>query len=208
MSERDTFVKDETLKASFRKKGHKQYTLWVDLEHCVGCHACTMGCKAENNTPVGVDYNRVVEVEVGEFRDEKEKPNVRAYFVPTPCMHCGRPACQAACPVGAVTKRDEDGIVLINKDKCIGCRYCSWACPYGHPQFKAEAKIMEKCTLCVHRVEKGLRPACVDTCIARTRFFGELGDLEELVREKRAKKVAVGFVGGKVDTNPSTIYTK
>lgn len=115
----------------------------------------------------------------------------------------------AACPVGAITKRKEDGIVLINKDKCIGCRYCAWACPYGHPQFNAEAKVMEKCTLCVHRVEKGLRPACVDTCIAKTRFFGEIDALTKLIREKRAKTVSLGFIGGaKANTEPSVMYTK
>ena len=114
----------------------------------------------------------------------------------------------AACPVGAITKRKEDGIVLINKDKCIGCRYCAWACPYGHPQFNAEAKVMEKCTLCVHRVEKGLKPACVDTCIAKTRFFGEIDNLIKLIREKRAERVSLGFIGTKSTTEPSVIYTK
>lgn len=87
MSELGAFVPDELKKASIEKKGPKQYTLWVDLEYCVGCHACTMGCKAENRTPVGVDYNRVIEVEVGEFRNTKEKPELKVYFVPTPCMH-------------------------------------------------------------------------------------------------------------------------
>ncbi len=87
MPERGAFISDETLPASMAKKGPKQYTLWVDLEYCVGCSACTMACKAENNTPVGVDYNRVVEIEVGEFKNPKEKPEVRVYFVPMPCMH-------------------------------------------------------------------------------------------------------------------------
>jgi Fe-S-cluster-containing dehydrogenase component len=87
MSELNTFMPEELIEASFKKKGPKQYTLWVDLEYCVGCHACTMACKAENNTPVGVDYNRVIEVEVGEFKDPKQKSEVRVYFVPMPCMH-------------------------------------------------------------------------------------------------------------------------
>ncbi|HBG19576.1 MAG TPA: hypothetical protein DDY32_09970 [Desulfobulbaceae bacterium] len=87
MSERETFMPDEVLAASLAKKGPKQYTLWVDLEYCVGCHACTMACKAENNTPLGVDYNRVTEVEIGEFKDPKKSPDVRVYFIPMPCMH-------------------------------------------------------------------------------------------------------------------------
>ena len=204
MSERGAFIPEEVLEASFKKPGPKQYTLWVDLEHCIGCQSCTMGCKAENNTPVGVDYNRVIEIEEGEFKNPKEKPEVRVYFVPMPCMHCGKPACMAACPVGAITKREEDGIVLIDKDKCIGCRYCAWACPYGHPQFNAEARVMEKCTLCVHRVTKGLRPACVETCTAKVRFFGEVNDLTKLIRERRAQRAFVG----PTTTEPSVMYTK
>ncbi|HAV22657.1 MAG TPA: hypothetical protein DCX46_04030, partial [Bacteroidetes bacterium] len=105
-------------------------------------------------------------------------------------------------------KREEDGIVLIDKDKCIGCRYCAWACPYGHPQFNAEAKVAEKCILCVHKLEKGLRPACVDTCIGKARYFGELDSLIKLVRDKRAERVSLGFVGAKSATDPSLVYTK
>lgn len=205
MSELNPILPQEIIDESFKKPGPKQYTLWVDLEYCIGCHSCSMGCKAENNTPVGVDYNRVIEIEEGEFKDAKKKPGIGVYFIPMPCMHCGEPACMAACPVGAITKRKEDGIVLINKDKCIGCRYCAWACPYGAPQFNAEAKVMEKCTLCVHRIEKGLVPACVETCVAKTRFFGELNTLTDFAsRQKAAKKVAVGPGG----TKPSVIYTK
>jgi DMSO reductase iron-sulfur subunit len=203
MPEREAVIPQEVIESSFKKKEPKQYGLWIDLEFCVGCHACTLACKSENNTPIGVDYNRVIEVEEGEFRDTQKKPEVRVYFVPMPCMHCGKPACMAACPVGAITKRREDGIVLINKNKCIGCRYCAWACPYGAPQYNAEAQVMEKCTLCAHRVSKGFLPACVTTCIARTRFFGEINELTKVIREKRAKTAQVGGT-----TNPSTTYTK
>lgn len=87
MPELGAFVQDEVIAASIKKAGPKQLTLWVDLEYCVGCHACTMACKGENNTPVGVDFNRVIEVEVGSFTDSKEKPDLRVYFVPMPCMH-------------------------------------------------------------------------------------------------------------------------
>jgi tetrathionate reductase subunit B len=204
MTERSAVITRDVIDRSFAKTGPKQYTLWIDLEHCIGCNACTMACKAENNTPVGVDYTRVIEIEEGDFRDAHTTPNVHVTFVPMPCMHCGRPACQAACPVGAITKR-EDGIVLINKDKCIGCRYCSWACPYGAPQFNAEARVMEKCTLCVHRVDKGLLPACVNTCPAKVRFFGELNELTAVMREKRARSVSVMVAGA--NTNPSLLYS-
>ncbi|MEW6533692.1 MAG: 4Fe-4S dicluster domain-containing protein [Thermodesulfobacteriota bacterium] len=205
MSEYKPVIPQELVERAFAKKGPKQYTIWVDLEYCIGCDACTMACKAENNTPVGLDLNRVIEVEEGEFTDPLKKPDLSVYFVAMPCMHCGKPACQAACPVGAITKRKEDGIVLINKDRCIGCRYCAWACPYGVPQFNAEAKVMEKCTLCVHRVTKGQVPACVETCVAKTRFFGEINDLLTLVREKRAKRV---LLGGSAETGPSVVYSR
>jgi DMSO reductase iron-sulfur subunit len=204
VGERETIIPQEVIDASFVKKGPKQYALWIDLEYCVGCNACTMACKSENNTPIGVDYNRVITVEEGEFRDAKKPPETRVYFIPMPCMHCGKPACLAACPVGAITKRQEDGVVLINKDRCIGCRYCAWACPYGAPQYNAESKVMEKCTLCIHRITKGLLPACVTTCISRTRFFGELNELTKLIQKKRAKMVNVGTSS----TEPSGRYTK
>lgn len=205
MTETNPVIPPEAVERSFAKKGPKQYTLWVDLEYCVGCNACTVACKAENNTALGVDYTKVIEIEEGEFRDAKQTPDVGVTFVPMPCMHCGRPPCLAACPVGAITKREEDGIVLINKDKCIGCRYCAWACPYGAPQFNAEAGVMEKCTLCVHRLEKGLLPACVTTCIAKTRFFGELNEVTALIREKRSRSVSITVHGS--DTKPSVQYT-
>ena len=205
MAERGAFISQEVLDASFKKRGRKQFALWIDLEYCVGCNSCSMACKAENNTQVGVDYNRVITVEEGEFTDpSKPAKDMRVYFVPMPCMHCGKAACVAACPVGAITKREEDGIVLINGDKCIGCRYCAWACPYGAPQYNADTQTMEKCTLCVHRVDKGLLPACVTACIARTRFFGEVNDLTALIRQKRAKEVKLSIESG---TKPSTMYS-
>lgn len=106
--------------------------------------------------------------------------------------------------MGAITKREQDGIVIINTDQCIGCRYCVWACPFGAPQFNAAKNITEKCTLCVHRVEQGLRPACVDTCPAKVRFFGELQQLSMMMREKRAQQAHLGIAGG----SPSVMYTK
>ncbi|MBI2266554.1 MAG: 4Fe-4S dicluster domain-containing protein [Armatimonadetes bacterium] len=204
MAERGATIPRERLDEVFDNKGPKQYALWIDLEFCVGCNACTMACKAENNTPLGVDYTKVIEIEEGEFTDPKKPPQVRVYFLPMACMHCAKPACLAACPVGAITKRQEDGIVLINKDKCIGCRYCAWACPYGAPVYNAEAKVMEKCTLCVHRTSKGLLPACVTTCISRTRHFGDVNLLTGTIKEKRARRIQLGDS----QTQPSVAYTK
>ncbi|MBI2191660.1 MAG: 4Fe-4S dicluster domain-containing protein [Planctomycetes bacterium] len=146
----------------------------IDLTRCVGCHACAVACKSENNTepqtpPLpfrnvrgqGVNYRRVL------YRESGTYPNVRLTFVTMACNHCKEPACLKSCPISAITKRSSDGIVLFDLDKCIGCKYCIWACPYGAPQFNETTKKVEKCTLCVHRIDAGLQPACVTTCTGR-----------------------------------------
>lgn len=100
----------------------------IDLQKCVGCDSCTIACKVENRTPPGVSYNVVVEQEVGTF------PNVRRVNIPRPCMQCDTPPCVTVCPVNATYKGD-DGVVVIDADRCIGCRYCITACPYGARSF-------------------------------------------------------------------------
>jgi anaerobic dimethyl sulfoxide reductase subunit B (iron-sulfur subunit) len=104
--------------------------------------------------------------------------NIYAYSVSAACMHCQNPVCVQVCPAAAISKR-EDGIVLINQDKCIGCRYCSWACPYGAPQFNAEMGVMSKCNMCYDLVDKGERPACVEGCPSRAMDFGPLEDMQK-----------------------------
>jgi len=151
-----------------------QFGWKIDLVKCIGCHACAIACKAENNTypqqsplivkngrAVRVDYRRVIN------RDSGVYPRVSRIFVSMSCNHCAEPACLKSCPVGAITKRESDGIVLIDQELCIGCKYCVWACPYGAPQFNPNTKKVEKCTFCVHRIEAGLKPACVTTCVGR-----------------------------------------
>ncbi len=105
-----------------------QWAMVIDLAKCVGCDTCTVSCKAENRTPPGVSYNVVLEMELGEF------PNVQRYNVPRPCMQCDNPPCVQVCPVEATYKLD-NGIVAIDHDRCIGCRYCITACPYGARSF-------------------------------------------------------------------------
>ncbi|MBI5182738.1 MAG: 4Fe-4S dicluster domain-containing protein [Nitrospinae bacterium] len=147
----------------------------IDLGMCTGCESCTIACKAENNTepqlsplplsdggfPIHVSYRWVIYKESGTY------PTPRLDFTSMTCHHCKSPACIKSCPVGAISKRAGDGIVLIDYDKCIGCKYCLWACPYGAPQFNKTTKKVEKCTFCVHRIDKGLMPACVTTCVGR-----------------------------------------
>jgi phenylacetyl-CoA:acceptor oxidoreductase subunit 1 len=179
-----------------------RWAMVVDLRRCVGCQTCTAACKHANATPPGVQWRRVLDMEVGEY------PEVRRAFVPVGCMHCDDPPCMHVCPSTATRKRD-DGIVTIDYDLCIGCGYCMVACPYqarfksARPSFAyggapnpAEAKrfdaarlnVATKCTYCVDRIDAGLArnlapgvdpeatPACVNSCIATALHFGDLDD--------------------------------
>ena len=173
----------------------------IDLRRCIGCKACTVACKAENHTPPGVAYNVVMEEEVGEF------PHVTRRFLPRPCMQCANSSCTTVCPTGATWHRP-DGIVAVDYDKCIGCRYCIAACPYGARSFdygenyapdltaherqpspeygewrrrekgKSPEGNVRKCTFCLHRLVNGLSPSCAETCIGHAIHFGNLKDPE------------------------------
>jgi DMSO reductase iron-sulfur subunit len=145
-----------------------QMAILTDLDRCVGCHACTIACKQENSVWVGSNWTRVVRVgPTGKY------PDLQMYFEPLQCQHCTDPQCVKVCPTGASYKR-ADGIVLIDKDKCIGCQYCTMACPYGVRYFNSDLKVVEKCTLCAQRVDQGLDPACVSMCPAKARIFGDV----------------------------------
>ncbi len=167
--------------------------LVIDLDTCVGCHACAVACKQWNEggafgplpdadpygkEPLGVWFNRVHTYEIE--RGAGKAP--MAVHFPRSCLHCETPACVTVCPTGASYKRAEDGIVLVDEARCIGCKLCSWACPYGAREYGEARGVMQKCTLCVDRVynqalEAGDRqPACVQACPTRARHFGDLGD--------------------------------
>lgn len=147
-----------------------QKAIVIDLDRCIGCYGCIVACKQENNIQLGAYWNKVLTVgPAGKF------PDVEMYFLPVLCQHCRDPQCVKVCPTGASFKR-EDGIVLIDKSKCIGCQYCAMACPYGVRYFNKEEKVVEKCTLCTHLIEKGEEPACVKICSAKARIFGDLDD--------------------------------
>lgn len=183
----------------------KQLGFYVNLADCSGCKACEIACKDRKELPLGVRWRRVYEYGGGEWvadGDQMVPSGVFHYFVSTACMHCEKPICMEVCPASAISKRD-DGIVLIDPDKCIGCRYCSWACPYGAPQFNEEAKVMTKCDFCVELQAQGQKPACVDACPYRALEFG---DIEEL----KAKHGELNDPAPMPDpslTHPAIVYT-
>lgn len=143
----------------------------IDLHRCIGCHACTAICKAENNVPLGVFRDWVEEHVLGEY------PHAQPFFLPKLCNQCSDPSCLRACPTGAIHMRS-DGIVNIDHDICIGCRACNQACPYGVPFMDPVRGTADKCNFCTHRVDDGLNPACVDICPTSCRIFGDLNDPE------------------------------
>jgi Fe-S-cluster-containing dehydrogenase component len=211
---------DDLDRALAKPMEERRWVMVIDLQKCIGCKACTVSCVAENNLPPGVVYRPVIEEEIGEY------PDVRTRFIPRPCMQCDKPPCVPVCPVGATWKRP-DGIVEIDYEACIGCRYCLAACPYNARTFDfgefygegladdhlafagAEAMAYEtrpnfeygrewvrnperrrspignarKCQFCLHRLDNGLLPACVTTCLGGATYFGDYADDHSLVHE-------------------------
>jgi anaerobic dimethyl sulfoxide reductase subunit B (iron-sulfur subunit) len=161
----------------------KQLGFYLDASACNGCKACAIACKSKNALPVGINWRRVYDYIGGGWVQHPDSStlvlpnNVFAYSVSVACQHCQNPLCVEVCPAGAMSK-NADGIVLIDADKCIGCRYCEWACPYGAPQFDEAAGVMTKCDMCQDLQAQGENPACVDACVMRALQFGELSELQ------------------------------
>lgn len=156
-----------------------QLGFYFNSDICVGCKACQIACKDKNQLPVGVIWRRVVDYGGGSWTPSGEimiPQDIFGYFISISCNHCENPVCMDACPANAISKTDE-GIVLIDENKCIGCRYCEWACPYAAPQFDSETGKMGKCDFCVDYIDQDLPPACVAACPMRALDFGELEEL-------------------------------
>lgn len=156
----------------------------IDQRKCIGCHACTIACKSENQVPLGVTRTFVKQVEVGKF------PAVRRHFQVTRCNQCDNPPCVTACPVSAMYRRS-DGIVDFNRDTCIGCKACIAACPYDAIYIDPESHSAEKCNFCSHRIDIGLQPACVVVCPTQAIVVGDMADSGSNVSQLIAQEKSV-----------------
>ncbi len=141
----------------------------IEPKRCIDCKACMVACEIENAVPLGKHRNWI-----GQIGPTGTFPVLGMKFEPGNCMHCENPPCERVCPTGATYQRD-DGIVLVDYDKCIGCRYCMQACPYDARYLHTDGYV-DKCTFCVHRLDAGQPPACVETCVGGARHFGDLND--------------------------------
>jgi len=175
------------------EKSKPWYGIGIDIEKCIGCGSCARACKAENNVPlepfffrswveqytIKNDGSLKVESPNGGIDGQKqivpEDEIFKTFFVPKMCNHCEKAPCVQVCPVGA-TFESPEGVVLVDKEYCIGCRYCIQACPYGARYMHPETNTVDKCTLCYHRLKKGLNPACFDVCPTGARIYGDLHD--------------------------------
>ncbi|MGD2121044.1 MAG: 4Fe-4S dicluster domain-containing protein [Gemmatimonadota bacterium] len=148
-------MKESTVPLLVSRPARPGFTL--DLGRCVGCGACVLACRIENRLPKNVAWRRVIQVNRARIGGGP------TFHLSVACHHCEDPPCVTACPSAALEKRD-DGVVLLISHRCIGCRYCEMACPFGAPAFDSEARVMTKCHLCHHRLAEGLPPACVEAC--------------------------------------------
>ena len=171
----------------------------IDTRRCIGCHACTVACKSDNDVPLG--YNRCWD----EYTEKGSFPNVDRSFLPRLCNHCSQPACVDVCPTGATYKRKEDGIVLVDDSICIGCKYCIQACPYDARYLNPITGTVDKCDFCFHRVSQGLEPSCVNTCQGRARIFGDINDPQSEVSQLLAKNAYSVLLKG-MGTEPNVFY--
>lgn len=158
----------------------KQLGFILNQKRCIGCQACETACQVKNNSAVGISLRTA----------ESYEHKTEAPYLTIGCVHCEKPACVEVCPVEAITKREEDGVVITDLSICIGCKSCVLACPYGAPKYNENTNKTEKCDFCHERVANGEKPACVETCPVKALEFGELKDLEA----KGGVKEGINFI--------------
>lgn len=199
------------------------YGMGIQIDKCIGCGKCVEGCKEENGVPKDpfffrtwveryvIKKNGEVSVQNIDMRIERssevftEKDILRSFFVPKLCNQCENPPCVQVCPVGA-TFKTEDGVILVDEDRCIGCRYCIQACPYGARYLHPEKETADKCTFCYHRITKGMLPACVEVCPTQARIFGDVkSGASPLARFRRMNKLHV--LKPSLNTEPKVSYS-
>lgn len=181
----------------------KQLGFYVDSSKCTGCKTCQIACKDNKDLDIGPKLRRVYEYGGGSWVKSGNtwKQSVFNYYLSISCNHCSNPTCVAGCPTGAMHKREQDGLVVVDQEKCVGCRYCEMRCPYGAPQFDEAQKVMTKCDGCFDRVAQGQQPVCVDSCPQRALEFG---DIEEL-RAKYGNKNEIAPLPDSRLTSPNLI---
>jgi anaerobic dimethyl sulfoxide reductase subunit B (iron-sulfur subunit) len=181
-----------------------QLGFYFNSNVCTGCKACQVACKDKSDLPVGITWRRVAEYNGGSWVKvgNTVEQNVFAYYISVACNHCENPLCLNVCPAAAISKR-EDGVVLIDQEACIGCRFCEWACPYSAPQFNEELGKMSKCNFCYDYLDQGKPPACVGACPSRALMYG---DLEEL-RAQYGDNAAVEPLPVAELTRPALVIT-
>ncbi|THB78647.1 MAG: dimethylsulfoxide reductase subunit B [Desulfobacteraceae bacterium] len=163
-----------------------KWAFTLDAQQCTGCKTCMVACKDKNNLALGLRWRRVAEYCGGQWMplpDGTFMQDVFTYYVSVSCNHCMDPICTQVCPTTAMHP-DENGIVTVDQGKCMGCRYCEWACPYGAPQFDADAGRMTKCNFCEDYLSEGRSPACVSACPTRALGFGPWDELEKDARSQ------------------------
>lgn len=203
----------------------KRYVMLVDMTRCIGCHTCAIACKLGNNLPKSVKWNNVLTFGGSEIDTPHGTfPNLEMRFLTLACQHCEDPGCVKACPAGATYKRD-DGIVMQDYDKCLGCRLCIMACPYlnvrtynqetpgydtnfplGDENIRQQQKgTVSKCIFCYQRIDRGLIPNCVEVCPVHARFFGDIEDTDSEVYRLLNTRTSTRLLEGK-GTRPSVYY--